>query len=294
MSELNHLQAVQSAIDFIEEHLDEDVNGRAVAAQVGFSEFHFYRVFASAIGESVSAYQRRRRLSRAAKQLKGGTEAILAIALSSGFTSQEAFTRSFKKLFGCSPGHYRRHGGLVAMEKVKLTAEMVEHLHGGLTMEPKYVTFPGKRVVGLAEAFPMDASPEIGKLWGRFVEACQRNDALDLSVSFGVCICEHPTVPKKAGDAFVYMASVVDKETENENHVPAEMIRYDIPAGRYAVFTHKGPISTFPHTVKYVWGTWVAENRTSLREGCPDFELYDHRFDPEREDSEVDIFIPVN
>lgn len=277
-------------MDYIEQHLDADVDTKRVAEHVGFSEFHFHRVFAMTLGESISAYQRRRRLSRAAKQLKAGDERILAIALQAGFTSQEAFTRAFKALFGCSPGHYRKHGGLVALEKVKLTPEMIEHLCGGLTMEPKFVDFRGQHVIGMAQAFPVDSSPEIGKLWGRFVERCLGPDALPLNHSFGVCIPEHSQVPKKDGDAFVYLAAVA---TAEGREVPAEMLGFDIPPGKYAVFTHKGPIATFPHTVKYVWGTWVAQNRSLYREGGPDFEVYDERFDPNGADSECDIYIPV-
>lgn len=63
---------------------------------------------------------------------------------------------------------------------------------------------------------------------------------------------EHPRVMKKPDDAFVYLASVVDPGSDVA--VAPNMVRYQISAGRYALFTHKGPISTFPHTVRYIWG----------------------------------------
>jgi len=61
----------------------------------------------------------------------------------------------------------------------------------------------------------------------------------------------------------------------------------------YAVFTHSGPISTIQNTVKYIWGTWVPKHSDIHKKDAPDFELYDERFDVERLDGEVDIYVAV-
>jgi AraC family transcriptional regulator len=289
MNEVAYLEAIQVAVDYIEENLDETIRVESIATQVGFSQFHFHRIFAGAVGESISSYQRRRRLSRAARELKDSTTAIMEIALKAGFNSQESFTRAFKTLFGCSPGHYRKQGGLIAMEKKRLTIEVIKHLQGGLTMEPTFVEFPGQSVVGIAGAFTQDSTSEIGKLWDTFVARCKENPSLDMHVSYGVCMPEHPLITKKQDESFVYLASVRDTDSTG---LPPEMVHFQIPPGRYAVFTHKGPISTFVHTVRYIWGTWLAANRALYREG-PDFELYDSRFDPESTSGEVDIYIPI-
>jgi AraC family transcriptional regulator len=66
-----------------------------------------------------------------------------------------------------------------------------------------------------------------------------------------------------------------------------------VPGGTFAVFVHRGPISTFHETVGAVWQRWLPESGLKPT-GQPDFELYDSRFKAEAEDSEFEMWIPVH
>src|SRR5215469_13123742 len=105
-----YLSSIQRAIDFIEDHLQEHISAEEVAFRAGFSEYHFHRIFSEVLGESVKEYVLRRRLTHAAQQLEATETPIIDIAFRSGFKSQESFTRAFQKLFGTTPGRYRRFG----------------------------------------------------------------------------------------------------------------------------------------------------------------------------------------
>lgn len=59
-------------------------------------------------GISPSEYLRWSKLSKAVFELKYTTASILDIALKYGYESQEGFTRTFKNIFGITPGDYRR------------------------------------------------------------------------------------------------------------------------------------------------------------------------------------------
>ena len=74
--------------------------------------------------------------------------------------------------------------------------------------------------------------------------------------------------------------------------LPDGMTAVDIPAGRYAVFTHSGNIADFPTTVHAVWNGGLDAAGVSHRP-APDFELYDDRFDPRTGDGDVEIWIPI-
>lgn len=89
---MNYLERIRAAIDFIEDHLSEEISVASVAALVGFSEYHFHRIFQGMLGESVAAYIRKRRISEAAKQLELTDSPILGLALASGFETQESFS----------------------------------------------------------------------------------------------------------------------------------------------------------------------------------------------------------
>lgn len=101
-------RAIQQAIDYIETHLDESLTSAHICRQIGFSSYHFHRVFKANVGMSLREYIRIRRLTSAAMMLLYTEESIINITLYHHFESQEAFTRAFKKYYGLPPGRYRK------------------------------------------------------------------------------------------------------------------------------------------------------------------------------------------
>lgn len=262
---------------------------QAVAEQIGFSQYHFHRIFTAMVGESVKDYLRKRRLMVAAQALLSSDSPILALALRSGFDSQEAFTRAFRKMFGVTPGAYRRFGsGASAIHKPPATDALVRHLTRGITMKPVFEKREAELSVGIGGSFFPGQTDAIGALWQKFLprlhEISNRKD-----YALGICMSKHPSVEKVEGDKFVYFASVPVFSLET---VPEGMVACEIPAATYAKFTHKGPIADIKHTVEYIWGTWIPESGYELQDAV-DFELYDDRFDPVTESGEVDIFVPI-
>lgn len=101
-------KVVQKALRFIELHLMETIQVRDLAHEVGYSAFHFQRVFRKVTGKSVSAYIRERRITESARTLITTDERLIDIALACNFQSQEAFTRAFKKTYHMPPNQYRK------------------------------------------------------------------------------------------------------------------------------------------------------------------------------------------
>ena len=107
---MNNKPQIQNSIDYIEKHLCESIKLREIARQSHFSEFHFHRLFRKAVGATVMEYIRNRRLSEAATELADTEEKITNIAFKYQFSSEESFSRAFKKLKGLSPREYRNTG----------------------------------------------------------------------------------------------------------------------------------------------------------------------------------------
>lgn len=120
---------IQLAIDWIEEHLHEEICADDIAYIAGFSKYHFHRIFQNTVGMSVSEYTRMRRLTNAATVLLHTEERILDIALHLQFESQEAFTRAFKKMYRLPPGQFRRVMRDIVMTK-KEVSSMEEQIKG--------------------------------------------------------------------------------------------------------------------------------------------------------------------
>ncbi|MFJ8530825.1 helix-turn-helix transcriptional regulator [Bacillus sp. NPDC094106] len=100
---------IKGAVTYIEEHLDEELTTERVASYSAISMYHFHRIFQSHLGMSVTDYIRKRRLTHAAQALVMTDRAVLDIAVQYGFSSQEAFTRSFKRMFHLPPKKYRTY-----------------------------------------------------------------------------------------------------------------------------------------------------------------------------------------
>ncbi len=93
-------------LDYIETHLEEKLTNGQLADMAGYSEYHFLHLFKVHTGETVMEYICRRRLFRAMDEILTGSR-IIDVAFRYGFESHSAFSRAFKREFGCSPSLLR-------------------------------------------------------------------------------------------------------------------------------------------------------------------------------------------
>ena len=95
-------------LDTIQANLDQTLSLEILAAEAGFSPFHFHRLFKGMMGETLNDYVQRVRLERAANLLLyHPMQPILEIALACGFSGAAVFSRAFKMHFGISPSGFR-------------------------------------------------------------------------------------------------------------------------------------------------------------------------------------------
>lgn len=103
---------IQTIVDEIDRcitaHNDEALTLRLLSEKLGYSAFYMTRKFREISGMQLRDYLRRRRLAFALKELRDGQRDILDIALDYGFSSHEAFTRAFRKMYGITPSDYRK------------------------------------------------------------------------------------------------------------------------------------------------------------------------------------------
>jgi AraC-like DNA-binding protein len=100
---------VQEAIDWIEGQLEDEVTLDKISQHIGYSSYHTSRLFKTFTGSTLRNYLILRRLSKAAKYLRDHEARIIDVALRFQFSSQEAFTKSFKTHFGITPGVYKKN-----------------------------------------------------------------------------------------------------------------------------------------------------------------------------------------
>lgn len=80
---------------------------RALARRAGWSPFHLHRAFRAVARETPRQYALRLLLERAAVRLAASNDSVLAIAVGTGFSGHEVFTRAFRRHFGVTPSAFR-------------------------------------------------------------------------------------------------------------------------------------------------------------------------------------------
>lgn len=103
------IEGLNASVDYIEEHLDGDVDIARAASFASCTEGQFRRIFSYLAGMGLAEYVRKRRLSCAALDLSRG-ERVLDVAVRYGYSSPTAFNRAFQEVLGMSPSEARCPG----------------------------------------------------------------------------------------------------------------------------------------------------------------------------------------
>lgn len=289
---MDYLHQVQQGIDYVEEHLDEDIALHDVSRVAGVSHWHFLRMFKALTDETLRAYVRARRMVYARRSLLETRESVLTIAVAAGFESQEAFARAFKRTFGVTPTAFRRFGDdHLFLEKPRIDEDYLRHLHTGMSTEPRLEDAPPRTMVGLATSFDDPGAERntiaarLSPLWTSFMSRFAQVEKKHSHTAYGVIGQE---APGSARIRYIAAAHVIDGPCT----VPPGMIDLKIPAATYATFEHRGTTDQLDRTVNYIYSAWLMQSGMRHTYG-PDLETYGERYRPTSSDSVVLYSIPV-
>jgi AraC family carnitine catabolism transcriptional activator len=99
------------AIALLHDSLEQPPSLTAAATALRVSPRQLQRLFTTHLGRSFKRFDRELRLERARELLEQTSLPVLDVAMATGFGSVEHFSRSYKALFGTSPGRARRMPG---------------------------------------------------------------------------------------------------------------------------------------------------------------------------------------
>ncbi|MBD0694897.1 AraC family transcriptional regulator [Streptomyces sp. CBMA123] len=100
--------AVAPALNAIHEAPATPWTVESLADRAGLSRAAFARRFTSMVGEPPMAYLTRWRMTTAAQLLRESEAPLTTVAARTGYGSEYAFAKAFKREFGLAPGGYRR------------------------------------------------------------------------------------------------------------------------------------------------------------------------------------------
>lgn len=106
---MNWFQIINETTLYIEEHLDEKIELKILANNNHISYHYFAKMFTLITGYTLKEYIRNRRITLASYEVNNTNLRIIDIAVKYGYSSNEAFTRAFKKVHGINPSAARKN-----------------------------------------------------------------------------------------------------------------------------------------------------------------------------------------
>ena len=286
---MDWITGIQNAINYIENHLTEEIDYDKAAAEAACSSFYFQRMFSILCDIPLSEYIRNRRLTLAGNELNASNAKVIDIALKYGYESPESFARAFSKFHGITPSEAKKNGSKLksfTRLSVKIT------LSGGSVMDYKIVEKEAFEIIEKVEAHSIENetnSKSIPDFWTRShndgtVKTLFEN-ATDNTFIFGVCYGNNSDSAK----TFNYsIGAICDENTI----VPKGFRKNTIPARTWAIFECKGAM---PKAIQDMWHKITAEffPTSGYEPTCEmDIEAYTEG-DMGSENYRSEIWIPV-
>ncbi|MEU5031863.1 AraC family transcriptional regulator [Streptomyces milbemycinicus] len=282
------LDRLNQAMEHIERHLDQSIDGAGLARIAATSEYHLRRMFSALAGMPLSEYVRRRRLTVAGAEVLAGDVSLLEIAVRYGYGSGEAFARAFRAMHGVGPGEARRSGAALVSQP-RLTFRLT--IEGSSSMRYRVVDRPAFSVVGFKARVPLvHVGPNqaiIDFIRGIEPGALERLEKLsDLEPQGIVAVCDDLDPSRAEGTELDYYHGVITSAAPPEGAAVLP-----VPAGSWAVFTTSGPM---PEAIQYLWRDvfteWFPSNPYRSRPGP---EILRTRLSPDKTEADAELWLPV-
>ncbi len=280
----DHYERINRVLQYIDINLSKRMDLDELASQANYSVYHFHRIMRAHLGESLGSYIVRVRLETAAHLLRHCNIPINEVALRVGYDAPSSFNKAFKKRFGISPLKYKEDK-IIGVPNYGST--LIDRNMETIELKPKIKELKPVHVIYVQAKGAYNESAK--EAWGKVCAYAQQKKLFGFKTDMIGISHDDPGITES--DKLRYDACIsIKKEVKPEGEVGVK----EIPGGKYAIFTHKGPYENFNETYGFIFGKWVPENNIELRD-TPCFEKYLN--DPGKTKPEklrTEVYIPIS
>jgi AraC family transcriptional regulator len=152
-------------------------------------------------------------------------------------------------------------------------------------LSPRFENGKAMTIAGLRGHFTFSDWQGIPAQWTNFMSRGPLpNETGD--AHYGLCF--------GAPNGFDYLSGV---EVSSLEGLPADLQHSNVPAQRYAVFTHNEHVSRLRNTLDMIWRKWLPTSGYQANpgtNGAPDFfERYGKNFNPQTGTGDIEVWLPV-
>jgi len=275
-----YLKRVNVVVDYINNHLDEELDLQKLAEMSNLSTYHFHRIMKAFLGEPLGAYIMRVRLETAVRLLRYTDLPVEQIAYSVGYEMPSSLSKSFKQFYDITPQEYRNNKNFVIMKPVQLNPDLK-------LKSPKVIELETKKAIyiRLNGAYSdLDFCGAWTRLWAYVKEQKLFSAGIE-HISIYHDDPKVTTSEKLRTDVCL----VLPKPAEPKGEIGVK----EIAGGKYAVFLYQGPYTNLGIVYDTIFAQWLPGSGYELR-NAPLFEKYLN--DPSRTEEEklkTEIYIPL-
>lgn len=286
----NYHARMRRVLDYIDRHLDANLDLEVLSGVAAFSKFHFHRQFAATFGLSVYRYVQLARMKRASNELAyWETKSVTDIALDAGYDAPDAFARAFRQRVGQSPSSFRKapdwEPWLAAFGPLDTARSKLMQT----TFTPADVTIrevsPTRVAIFEHRGDPdtLDATIQRFITWRK-----ARGFSPFTNPTFNIWYSERR--PANPADYSMDLCVGVDADQPIEAG-PENARAGEIPGGRCAVLRVTGDTHNLEPAALYLYRDWLPQSGEEMR----DFPIYCQRFFLEGEGAgtAAELFLPL-
>lgn len=245
---------VSKSIDYIMQHLDEEISIADVAEYCHFSKYYFSRVFKEKTGESIYAFIKRSKMEQSAIRLKVEKDKMITdIGFDYGY-SPSNYSSTFKKHHSISPVAFRNSINTIAVQhpftQYKLTRfQSFEEYNKQILIQERdeFVVIYERNIGNYLE---------LGKNWYHFTEKYKeyfREDTLLIERSY------HDPSITDVEQCLYDICMTVDENCALDNITT-------IRGGKFAVYRFDGLIQDIFITFQGMFTIWLANSGYEMDE----------------------------
>ncbi|MDA9412244.1 AraC family transcriptional regulator [Bradyrhizobium sp. CCBAU 45384] len=286
----NYQDRMRRVLDYIDRHLDADLDLETLSGVAAFSRFHFHRQFTAIFGLSVHRYVQLARMKRASYLLAySDADSVTDIAMDAGYDAPDAFARAFRQRFGQSPSSFRN---APEWEPWLVAFGPLDEARSKL-MKTSYTTddvmirdVPPTRVAIMEHR---GDPARLGDTVRRFI-AWRKAAGLNPRTSPTFTVWRSERRPSSPAAYCTDLCVGTDQPIEADGE---EIKVGEIPGGRCAVLRVVGYTDNLEPAALYLYRDWLPSSGEEAR----DFPIYCQRlsFFPEvpEHETEADVFLPL-
>ena len=151
-------KCVNVVVEYINQHLGEDIDLKSLARISNFSPFYFHRIMKAFLGEPIGTFIVRTRTEAAARLLRYSDIPIADIAYRIGYSSPSSLSKVFRQFYGISPLEYRNNKNFVIMKPAIIRPD--------LELKSEIKSIPARNVIYIRLSGDYKLN-DYGGTWGR-------------------------------------------------------------------------------------------------------------------------------